>query len=180
MSASLPKTSPFAWNKAREEAAILLADNDLSDEAIAQRVGVSRRTLTTWKQHPDFAARVGDHVGQIQVAMLRLAIAKKHKRLEVLDTMHTKLLNVIEERSVEYEDEAPGTRTGLVTKTYKMIGTGRDATMVTEWGVDTPTLRELRALEEQAAKELGQWVEKSQVEDLTRIVEIVGVESDAI
>lgn len=173
------KSSPFGWTKPREEAAILLAENNLSDEAIAQRAGVTRRTLANWKLHPEFSARVGDHVGQIQVGMLRLAIAKKHKRLETLDAMHDKLLRVIDERAAE-QLNAPGADTGLVVRQIKQVGAGRDAQIVEEFAVDTGTLRELRALEEQAAKELGQWIEKSQVEDFTRTVELVGVDADRI
>lgn len=179
--------SRFLWTEPREKAAVLLAENDLSDETIAARVGVTRRTLARWKLDAEFAAKVGDHVGQIQVAMLRLTIAKKHERLRVLDRMHDKVLRVIDERADEYADAAAsgktvpaGGGTGLVVRSFKQVGTGHDAMLVEEFAVDTGTLRELRALEEQAAKELGQWVEKTQYEDMTRVVEIVGVPDDAI
>jgi transposase-like protein len=156
-------TPAFHWTKPKERAAVLLAEDDITDAEIAAQVGVNPATLWRWKQHPEFAARVGDHTGQLQAAMLRYRVAKKRERMRVLDDLHTKLLTVIEDRGVEYEDDAPGTRTGLVTKTFKMVGAGRDATLVTEWGVDTPTVREIRAIQEQAAKELGQWVEKGEI-----------------
>ena len=53
-----------------------MADDSLSDEAIAAEVGVSRKTLALWKLHPDFAAKVGDHVGRLQAEMLKYRIAK--------------------------------------------------------------------------------------------------------
>lgn len=175
----------FRWNAQRHEAALLLAENELSDEKIAERVGVTRRTLARWKVDPEFAAQVGDNVGQIQAAMLRHSIAKKHKRLGVLDELHDKLLTVVAERAADYADVADGEvpaggGTGVIVRQIKQIGSGRDAQVVEEFGVDVGLIREIRALQEQAAKELGQWIEKSQVEDLTRIVEIVGIESDAI
>ena len=179
---SEPKAG-FRWTSQKHEAALLLAENDLSDREIATKVGISRTSLHKWKQDPEFAAQVGDHIGQIQAAMLRHAIAKKHKRLKVLDELHDKLRQVIDERAADYAEtrDAPaGGGTGLIVRQLKQIGSGRDAQVVEEFGVDTGTVREIRALHEQAAKELGQWVEKSQVEDLTRVVEIVGVESDAI
>ena len=46
----MPKTSPFPWTHARAEAAVLVAEDAVTDEEIAAKVGVSRRTLTTWKQ----------------------------------------------------------------------------------------------------------------------------------
>ena len=54
------------------------------------------------------------------------------------------------------------------------------AELVEEFAVDAGTIRQVMALEEQAAKELGQWVEKQQFEDVTRVVEIVGVDAEAI
>jgi hypothetical protein len=44
-------------------------------------------------------------------------------------------------------EDVPGGATGLLTRKYKSIE------------VDVPLLREMRATEEQAAKELGQWAE---------------------
>jgi hypothetical protein len=161
-------------------AAILVAEDDLSDVEIAESVGVARSTLSEWKAHPEFAAQVGDHVGQLQVGMLKLSIAKKRKRLKVLNDLHEKLLAVIEERSAEYGDEAPGTKTGTVVKQIKQIGAGRDAQIIEEYAVDNATIRQVMALEEQAAKELGQWQDKVQIEGLTTVIEIVGVADDAI
>jgi hypothetical protein len=47
-------------------------------------------------------------------------------------------------------------------RTYKAVG----GATVEEYAVDTGLLREMRAHEEQAARELGQWVER-QTQDLT-------------
>ena len=45
---------------ARDLAAPLVAEDRLTDAAIAARAGVSRRTLARWKKEPAFAARVGE------------------------------------------------------------------------------------------------------------------------
>lgn len=178
--------SGFRWNAQRHRAALLLAENEHSDQEIAASLGIVRATLARWKTDSDFAAQVGDHVGQIQAAMLRHAIAKKHKRLTVLDGLHDKLLTVVEERAADYANNAEsgdvpaGGGTGLILRQIKQIGSGRDAQIVEEFGVDTGLIREIRAIHEQAAKELGQWQDKLQVEGLTTVVEIVGIEADAI
>ncbi len=186
--------------KPRVLAAALVADDELSNAEIADRAGVDTRTLTRWKQDPTFNALVGDHVGQLQAGMLRLAIAKKRKRLEVLDNLHSKLLTVVEERAAEYaamakEDAAAptitpirsmigdktvpaGGGTGLIVRQIKQIGTGHTAQMVEEFGVDTGLIKSIQSLEEQAAKELGQWVEKTEASGTIRR-EYVVVRDDA-
>lgn len=146
---------------AQERAAVLLAEDELTDSAIAEAVGISRRQLANWKNNPDFAAQVGDNIGQIQAGMLKLSIAKKHKRMAVLDDLYIKALTVIAERIVA-EGGAPGESTGLVVEQLKQIGAGKSAQLVSEFAVDVALMREIRALQEQAAKELGQWVEKSE------------------
>jgi transcriptional regulator with XRE-family HTH domain len=190
--------------EARARAAVLLAEDDLTDEQIAAMVGVTRRTLARWKTNSDFAALVGDHVGELQAAMLRLTVAKKRERMKVLDRLHEKLLTVIDERAEEYaalaEQQAaePDTKrvyrqvfggsgtvpagggTGLIVRQLKVVGAGPMAREIEEFAVDTGLVREIRAVHEQAAKELGQWVERSEVDQRTTMVEIVGVDTEAI
>lgn len=169
----------FRWTAQRKRAALLLAEDEMSDAEIAETLGIARSTLSTWKVRPEFAAQVGDYVGELQSRMLRYRIAKKRERVKTLDVLHAKLLTVIEERAEEGM-AAPGAGTGLIVRQLKMIGAGRDAEMVEEFAVDNGTIRQIMAIEEQAAKELGQWVEKQQYEDITRVVEIVGVDAEAI
>lgn len=161
--------SSFRWTPQRHEAARLLAENDLPEHEIAERVGITRVTLWRWKQSPDFSAQVGDNIGQIQAGMLRLTIAKKHRRLAVLDDLHDKLLTVVQERAADYAahgtnggDVPAGGGTGLIVRQLKQIGSGRDAYVVEEFAVDTALVREIRATHEQAAKELGQWIDKGE------------------
>lgn len=186
MANGVSETIPFRWTGERERAAVLVAEDELSDRQIAESLNIHHKTLAAWKRHPDFRAQVAHHAEDIARAMLRLTIAKKHKRVKVLDDLHSKLLTVIDERADEYanrardetaealarramrsvfggDDEIPaGAGTGLILKQYKQIGAGRNAQLITEYAVDVRTIGEIRALHEQAAKELGQWVEKSE------------------
>jgi len=52
--------------------------------------------------------------------------------------------------------------TGYMVRTVKQIGGGDTAQVVEEFAVDTGLLRELREIEEQAAIECGDWVEKKE------------------
>lgn len=147
----------------------------MSDAAIAASVGVHRITLEKWKRHPEFAAQVGDHAGEIARSMLRLAIAKKHKRVATLDDLHRRANTVIAERAKRFaasaqtveesarrifgNDTPPEAATGILVKQESITPQGL---VSTEWKFDAALFREIRALEQQAAQELGQWVEKSE------------------
>jgi hypothetical protein len=153
----------FKWNKARNDAAWLLAEDDLTDVAICEAVGIGRTTLFTWKQHPDFAAKIAENVATIDAAMMKLAIAKKHKRVASLDRDWRRMERVQEARAVEHSD-VPGGDTGLLVRQIKQIGAGRDVQVVEEYVVDTALLKEKRETMKQAATELGQWTDRSATE----------------
>lgn len=193
----------FTWTKPRSQAAILVAEDELSNVDIAAAVGVSRQALDKWKRSPEFTAQVAHHIEDLNRAMLRLDIAKKRKRVSRLDVMEKKLWQIVEERASDYVakaqdvgdgdrakamyrelfgiDEQPaGGGTGFITKTIKQIGAGRTAQLISEFGVATDIVKTIMALHEQAAKELGQWVERSESEQTTTVVQIVGVEAEAI
>lgn len=171
----------FRWSEAKLRAAVLLAEDEAGEDEIAAAVGVNPSTLWRWKQHPEFAARVGDHVGRLQAAMLRVRIAKKRERIKVLNDLHEKQLAVVAARAADPSLAAvPGGETGLLVRQLKQIGAGRDAQVVEEYAVDVGLLKEIRATEEQAAKELGQWVEKGEVGGTVSVVRIVGADAEAI
>lgn len=160
------------YTKKHHEAALLLAEDELTDEQIADRVGIHRQTLANWKKDSGFAGLIGDQVGRLNAAMLRLPIAKKRERLKTLNTLHQKAMQVIEERAADMEDEATATGTGLLVRQIKIVRNGDDVTVLREYVVDVALMREIRALEEQASKELGQWVDKSEVTGELRTIEI--------
>jgi histidinol phosphatase-like enzyme len=58
----LGKVSEFRWTKQRSQAAQLVADDRLTDLAIAVEVGISDRQLRRWKHVPKFQAQVEKHV----------------------------------------------------------------------------------------------------------------------
>lgn len=163
MSGDVPKSSPFSWSAARIEAAILLAADRLSDEEIASKVGVTRRGMAKWKCVPEFQARIQQHRDEFEESVAKLDIASRRRRVGGLDRLHSALFQVIDARSVEYAEEAPGAETGLLVKQLKVIGAGENQQVIEEWVVDTGTINEIRALQKQAAQELGQWSEKASV-----------------
>jgi hypothetical protein len=177
----------------RVRAAALLAADELSDEKIAAEVGVSRVALGKWKHDPDFQQLIRESVNRIQASALKYPIAKKHKRIAALDDMHRRALQVIDDRAERYagriadhDSATAATRrlfatdvpaeaaTGLLVETEKVNNAGM---RTTEWNVDVGLMKEIRGIHEQAAKELGQWVEKSESNGtMTTVVQIIGPE----
>lgn len=170
----------LSWRKGFAEAAVLLAADEITNDQIADQCGISVRTLYRIQRHPEFQERVAEHVAAFQAAMLRHSIAKRHKRIATLDRLHEKALSVIEERAAKMGDDAPGASTGLMVKSFKQIGAGPDAYAVEEYAVDTALLREIRAIEEQAAKELGQWEEKQAITGEVMVRRYIGVDVEAV
>jgi hypothetical protein len=158
--------------KKREKAAQLIAEDQLSDEAIAAEVGIGRRTLARWKSDPLFQQRVQEIADAYAQKALRHRIARKECRIAILGDLHDKMLRVIEERGASADlAEVPGGKTGLVTKTLKGLGNGDNFQVVEEYEVDTGTVREIRAVQQQVAEELGQRVERTETVDLNKLFE---------
>lgn len=153
----------FTWTGARERAALMVAEDELTDAEIAEAVGISRQGLVKWKQHPEFQARIAEHVKTLEASVMRYAIAKKRKRVERLNRDWLRIQQVFDERAEEMGNEAAGGSTGILQRTVKVVGAGSAQQTIEEYSIDTAALRELRGLEEQAAKETGQWVEKSEL-----------------
>jgi hypothetical protein len=158
------KVGKFPWNKAKLEAAQLLAEDRLTDGAIAERAGVSDRQLLRWKHHPEFQAKVAKFAKEIEERVFTRGIANRTRRVDALNDRWLRMGAVIEERAAEPEMAAvPGGKTGLLVRHIKSIGSGPAAREVHEYEVDTGLLRELREHEKQAAQELNQWSDKSEV-----------------
>jgi hypothetical protein len=176
--AELNRTEPFKWTPTKKRAAILVAEDELSDWKIAKECHVSKVSLEMWKRHPEFMAEVGDHIGQIQASALKFPIAKKHNRIATLNLLWQKALNVIAIRAQRYAVDGdmqdaikaaqkifgnanvPEAMTGLLVKKETPTNAGRIAT---EWMTDVALMREIRSLQQDAAKELGQWSEKAEI-----------------
>jgi len=145
----------------REQAAQFLAEGRFEYQEIAEKIGITVRALHKWRRDPKFAARVDELSREFSQSALKRAIARKEYRVNVLANKHSELLTVMEERAVDPELAGiPGGKTGLVVR--KPV-TSKDGICGYEFVVDTGTLKELRSIQEQVAKELGQLVEKKDV-----------------
>ncbi len=184
----------FSQNRTKKhQAAILLAEDQLTDEAIAEAVGVTRRTVAEWKTHPEFLQVIGDYTGAIIGEALKLPIAKKHERISQLNKLNESYWQIINDRAERHAGEVEDTpenaaarmfgdftpaeaATGMLVKQMKIAANGKT---VTEWVFDKALASEIRDTHKQAAQELGQWTEQSKVEmDGGMRIEVVGVSDD--
>jgi hypothetical protein len=158
----------------QQEAAALLAEDCFTDEKIAEAVGVTRSTLAEWKKIAEFASLVSEVSSTYGQRAIKHGIARKERRLRVLNDIHDGILRVYAERGTSPDlAYIPGGKTGLVTKQRKGIGKGDDFQVVESYEIDTGSIRELRGIQEQVAEELGQRVERRRVEfeDITKVFE---------
>jgi hypothetical protein len=158
--------------KTREMAAQLVADDRLPDREIAEQCGIDKATLERWKLQPTFRARVQAIVEAYAKRALKNGIARRERRVGVLNDLHNKMLQVIDERAKSKGMAAvPGGKTGIVTKTMKGIGKSEDFQAIEEYRVDTSTIAEIRDVQKQAAEELGQWIRRTENLDLNQLFE---------
>jgi transcriptional regulator with XRE-family HTH domain len=145
----------------KQRAVRLLVQDKLTDEKIAEACGVTRQTITNWKREPDFIAAMHEVAAEVAQALYDLPITHRRNRVVDLQTIRDKLMQVITERGMSPEMAGiAGGETGLLTRRMTKVGHGKETEYVWEYAVDVGMLKELRATLEQAAKELGQWVER--------------------
>lgn len=154
----------FRWTERTNKAAILVAEDRLTDTEIAQECGVAQRTLERWKQSEAFQARVSELVAAYRERILREGIADRVKRVKALDDRWRRMQQVIEERATDPQmAHVPGGTSGLLCHTIKGVGRGDDFQLIDLYAVDDGLLSEMRATEKQAAIEAGQWEEKRDI-----------------
>lgn len=186
----------FKWTGRREQAALLVAQDDLTNEQIAETVGITRQALDKWKLHPDFRARVQEHRDAWRAEIKAKGIAERQNRVDSYNDLHDRMQRVIEARAVEHAD-VPGGNTGLLVRTAKLVKVyksdgdqeGEDGetlysakrdVIVYEYAVDTALLKEMREHKKQAAQDLGQWTEKQEHSGEVLVRQYVGVDVEAV
>ena len=153
-------------------AAQLVAEDELGDDKIAERVRITTRQLRRWKQRPDFRARVAEISRLLGETILRRAIARKASRIRAMDERWAGLQQIIEERAVDPAMlSVRGGSTGLIIMKQKGSGI--------EYVVDHDILKAMLDLEKQAAQELGQWQEKIEIKSEQQI-KITDEEKEAL
>ena len=158
----------------QSQAAVLVAEDRLTDPKIARKVGISLRTIYKWKADPTFAQRVSAHRIAFEQQELQRGIAAKVRRVQALNAGFDAIEQIRRERASRYGKDVAGGRTGFVVlepmlvKVYgeldekgRFIPTGQSELVQVE-KVDNALYRDRLKTLEQMAREKGEWVEKSE------------------
>lgn len=187
----------FRWSRKRVFAAEQLAEGQLTHEQIATVAGVRRNSITRWLRHPVFAARVAEIVEAAQKAAYEASIARKVNRINDLIDLRDRLFAVIRERAADPAMALiPGGKSGLLVRETKYVkvyaapatpqGTAQPTRQVVEvefYTVDNATIKSILAVEEQMAREQGEWTEKRELTGASGeplIKAYIGVDLDLI
>ena len=156
--------SPKRMTRRREKAALLVAEDKVTDHEIALQCKIGDRTVFRWKKEPSFAARVTEHRERWAAEIEAEGIANRKNRVDMLNRDWQRLEQVAMERAADPEmADIPGGTTGLLVHTVRVVGVGQNAQRVDEYAVDTGLLKEKREHAKQAAIELKQWTEQKDV-----------------
>lgn len=150
------------------EAALEVAKDRLTNAQIAAKAGISLRCLDKWKADPEFQTAVQSFLNRWREDIEKRGIADRRRRLYRLNDRWRRMQAVIEARAKLFRQiaKAQKAKSGEVSGIHPYAGgeTGLIVIKPTKYGdvleVDTALLAEMRATEQQAAIELGQWKPK--------------------
>lgn len=130
--------------------------------AAALKAGYSAKTAYSIGQENLKKPEIQRVIAQFREEVSQLAITNVQARLETIDDLKRRYLQVIAERAEQYgkTNEAPGVGTGLLVRQERIIGSGENAEKVIAFKIDDCVREAIQRLDEQAAKELGQWSDK--------------------
>jgi hypothetical protein len=130
---------------------------------IAEHLDVSRKTVSAWRRHPEFAARDRELVQQAPDTPPDDFLARLDRCLAHLDRRWQQLGRALDPiKSERGADPAmrsvPGGSTGFIVKKIKVIGRGKNRQTVEEYPIDRRLLaliKEIGQLEGLAARLVG-------------------------
>jgi hypothetical protein len=158
---------PILKNSKHEKFCQLIAKGSSQTEAYIA-VGYSatgaKANASRLIANDNLRVRIEEIQARISESLVAQSIAIKEARIKALNDRWLKLQQVIAERAVDPSMQGiAGGSTGLLAHDQKGVGAGPAAEVIDVYEVDCGVLKELREHEVQAAKELGQWVEKGEI-----------------
>jgi hypothetical protein len=93
--------APRPLTGAQRRAALLVAEDERTDEEIAAACKVHKATLERWKQRPDFAEAVAEHREAFRQRLLSEGFADKARRVQALNAIALDLMRQL--RDADYK-----------------------------------------------------------------------------
>lgn len=139
-------------------AAILAAEDELSDIEIAQRCGITRRTLIRWKKQPAIQQKINEHLRLIQLHSEVGMISERQNRVLHLEMKFQDLQGIIRARASSPEMRGvAGGSTGLMRRSIVAFSQRHGRVAQYNYRLDTALLGAEMRLLKAAAKAVGQW-----------------------
>jgi len=188
MSLNVPDKDATAQKR---KAAELLALDELSDQQIADAVGVTKRTITRWKHLPLVKQIIAEATKEIGEAIRAEGIREKQFRLAAQEERWRDLEALRKARGADpHISSFPGGATGFVAVDLKQVKhlaepkEGEDG--VPQWtqeywthAFDATLWNAYLSIERHIAQEMGQWTDKAEL-DMTSVVEFVGFDPEKL
>jgi len=168
---------PFQWDVLKEQAAVMVASGEHLDEEIAATLDINLSTLQGWRANKIFWGRVQETIREFRVAIREHGIAIMENRLNRMNNDWLQIQEIIHARAQDNaarHPTVPGADTGLLVRETRAVGSGANQVVEDYWRLDTASLKELREMEVQAAKEMGQWTEKHDLTSGGQVINTVG------
>jgi DNA-binding XRE family transcriptional regulator len=172
----------WKWSKQRENAALLSSDGKLTEQQIAQTVGVARRTLHRWRQHPAYSARIAKHCAAHRKQIRTKGIAARTNRIAELSHELAALEQIEAERAriygtAKFRDVIAGGASGLIIisgwQTIVNAKTGEKQKLPLVRS-DVSTIKRKLAILKKVEQELGQWLKTTETPDgFDEFIEII-------
>lgn len=143
---NLPEITQKSFTVREERAALLTAEDALTDEQIAADVGISRKTLHNWRARATFIAEVRAQREAFRARIMAEGFADKARRVKALNLLATA---VLVELSRAADDRQPQ---GMYRLEKKISANGE---IVEQEVFDKPKADTFRGYLDDIAKELG-------------------------
>jgi len=171
----------FQMRAKHYRAATLVAEDELTNERIAQECGIRMETLYEWRKEPLFQQAVREKIAELDAAVSKIRFAKKRDRIALLSQNVEKYLEVREQRAAyyaEHYDDVPGGKTGLLTPTERQLGPSAGSRVVVDHKTDTGLEKLISDTLVLIAKERGELTEKRELSgpNGTALVPIIEIE----
>lgn len=176
------KKDVWNWTASLDTAAYLVAEDRRSLKDIEEETGVSASRIKKMLiLDGEFCKRVAHYREEWMKQLKNKGIANRDMRINILDEMHDKLVQIYRDRAKHYKNRKhPGVNTGMMVRTIKAVGHGPKAKFIRGWEVDKDLTREIRDTQEQMAKERGERVAKTENSSMVLIREYPGVNTSDV
>lgn len=156
----------------QQRAALMVAEDERTDQAIADTIGINKVTLERWKKRPEFAAAVVEHREEFKNRALTEGFADKRARLKALDGLAQDIYRQIAVRGTPDDPTA-----GLYREEVKIASNGET---VSYQVFDKPLVDTVRGLFDDIAREVGDRAANQPTVFQTLVSVVVGVEVDRL